>query len=229
MTPNVRAASRLVSDPTTAMWFDVGQMPEYSGECPVDVDMLMRPPFDRCAICGLDADGDLFVIAVTGGRENVLGIAGLTRTQRGIVEMGAFNVIRQPDGKVGLHNANDRTQALRAVVMVMEWLSRMAKSSSEAYQPTVSEHPINRSRAVKGKKPLSFAWRTVVVAPTKPPSEARGGTHASPRLHDRRGHWRTLKASGKRVWVRDCKVGDASKGAIFKDYNVSPSAREGQA
>ena len=71
MTPTVRAASRLVSDPTTAMWFDVGQMPEYSGDCPVDVDMLMHPPFDRCAICGLDADGDLFVIAVTGGRENV--------------------------------------------------------------------------------------------------------------------------------------------------------------
>jgi hypothetical protein len=29
-----------------------------------------------------------------------------------------------------------------------------------------------------------------------------------------------MKKSGLRVWVRDCKVGDASKGVVFKDYEV---------
>ena len=56
-----------------------------------------------------------------------------------------------------------------------------------------------------------FDWHTVTIAPTAAKSGHKGGTHASPRLHDRRGHWRTIKASGKRVWVRHCKVGDAAK------------------
>ena len=41
-------------------------------------------------------------------------------------------------------------------------------------------------------------------------------------VHDRRGHWRTYP-SGKRGWVKACKVGDASKGVVFKDYEVVTS------
>lgn len=47
----------------------------------------------------------------------------------------------------------------------------------------------------------------------------RGGTHASPRWHIRRGHWRTL-ANGRRVFVRECEVGDQSRGAVVKDYRM---------
>ena len=62
-------------------------------------------------------------------------------------------------------------------------------------------------------------WHTVTIGPRPEPQGSKGGTHASPRLHDRRGHWRTT-ASGKRVWVKDCKVGDASRGVVFKDYKI---------
>lgn len=58
---------------------------------------------------------------------------------------------------------------------------------------------------------------------TKPKYEKRvhlGGTHASPREHTRRGHWRTCK-SGKRVWVRSCVCGDPKKGRISKDYRLT--------
>lgn len=48
----------------------------------------------------------------------------------------------------------------------------------------------------------------------------KGGTHASPRWHMRRGHWRNCK-SGKRVWVEQMEVGDKSKGIIVKDYVVT--------
>lgn len=47
----------------------------------------------------------------------------------------------------------------------------------------------------------------------------RGGTHASPRWHIRRGHWRTL-ANGRRVFVRECEVGDQTRGAVVKDYRL---------
>ena len=50
------------------------------------------------------------------------------------------------------------------------------------------------------------------------------GTHASPRWHIRRGHWRTLP-NGRRTFVRECEVGDAARGGIVKDYRVRTEAR----
>ena len=37
------------------------------------------------------------------------------------------------------------------------------------------------------------------------------------------GHKRNTP-SGKRVWVKDCKVGDASRGVVFKDYKIKDAA-----
>ena len=84
--------------------------------------------------------------------------------------------------------------------------------------PVVQQTFTNRRKIAQGKTP-TYDWTTVVVEPVKPRKEDQGGTHASPRLHDRRGHLRRLK-TGKNVWVKSCKVGDASKGAIFHDYAI---------
>lgn len=48
---------------------------------------------------------------------------------------------------------------------------------------------------------------------------ALGETHASPRWHIRRGHWRQL-VDGRRVFVRQCQVGDPARGGVVKDYIV---------
>ena len=88
------------------------------------------------------------------------------------------------------------------------------------YRATEKANSItNKRRAAKGKAPLIYDWHTVVIEPGRPGGECLGGTHASPRQHERRGHWRTC-ANGKRVWVRHCTVGDASLGTVFKDYKV---------
>lgn len=91
------------------------------------------------------------------------------------------------------------------------------------YQPTRRKNHEKRIR--QGKVPL-FDWKTVTIQPTKSKREHLGGTHASPRLHDRRGHWRVMKKSQKRVWVRDCKVGNASNGIVFHDYKVINPQKE---
>lgn len=87
------------------------------------------------------------------------------------------------------------------------------------YKPVARPGLINQKRKKKGK-PLFYDWVTVNIEPPQPRSLPKGGTHASPRLHDRRGHFRTLR-SGRKVWVRNHKVGDASKGTVFHDYVVS--------
>ena len=87
---------------------------------------------------------------------------------------------------------------------------------------TIEHQPpkfINAKRISKGKVPF-FSYRTLhITGDTADKSEPSGGTHASPRLHLRRGHIRKL-ADGRRLWVRSTLVGDKSKGFVSKEYAV---------
>lgn len=87
----------------------------------------------------------------------------------------------------------------------------------------VEQHPgkmTNRRRIEKGKIPF-FTYRTLHVTGDAAPrgDDEVQGTHASPRLHFRRGHIRKL-ADGRRTWVRSCLVGDKTKGFSGHDYKV---------
>lgn len=80
---------------------------------------------------------------------------------------------------------------------------------------------LNKKRAKSGKPPL-FEYKILKVDTT--PTATRqsipgGGTHASPRVHLRRGHIRRLPV--KSVWVQPCVVGDKSRGVVMKDYAVT--------
>lgn len=75
-------------------------------------------------------------------------------------------------------------------------------------------HRLNRQRAAKGKRPipgrrciLSGPYVTAIQNRLKGRAKGDAGTghHASPVMHIRRGHPRTL-TSGRRVWVRDTIV-----------------------
>lgn len=79
---------------------------------------------------------------------------------------------------------------------------------------------INAKRKARGKVPF-FSYRTIHISgETNKKQEGSGGTHASPRLHFRRGHIRRM-GDGRRIWVRDCLVGDKSKGFAGHDYTVT--------
>lgn len=66
-----------------------------------------------------------------------------------------------------------------------------------------------------------WVWRQVAIDPARlrAATSPEGGSHAAPRWHIRRGHWRQL-ADGRRVFVRQCEVGDPARGGIVKDYAV---------
>jgi len=87
--------------------------------------------------------------------------------------------------------------------------------------PTPDEAAANRKRVNKGKKPL-VEFRLITVDTKKKDTEVTmpHGTHASPRQHWRRGHWRTAPKSGKKVWIDPMLVGDETNGKIIKDYAV---------
>ena len=95
------------------------------------------------------------------------------------------------------------------------WLEHADKKSTDHAQA----HKLTgtgRRQLAAGKTPL-ITWKTVIVESSSPKQPHQGGTHASPKLHSRRGHHRTLK-TGSRIWIKSCTVGKAINGIGFHDY-----------
>ena len=110
----------------------------------------------------------------------------------------------------------EKSNASAYVGFVGSFLRKLEASAETGYLPVKRANHAKRIR--QGKVPL-YDWNTIVVEPPKPKAEPQGGTHTSPRWHERRGHWRNLK-NNKRVWVRNCEVGNKARGAVFHDYVV---------
>ena len=103
---------------------------------------------------------------------------------------------------------------LRAIYM-------MTYHTGEVYMsvPTPRDIEVNEKKMRKGKKPLIEFRLISVTAQKRDLPSIPQGTHASPRQHWRRGHWRTYK-SGIRAWVEPMLVGDEKNGKIVKDYVI---------
>ena len=100
----------------------------------------------------------------------------------------------------------------------------VAISTTHTEEVIQQSSPKNNRRILDGKLPIWEVKTLVLKTPvTRTVSEYQGGTHASPRQHIRRGHYRHYK-SGKIAWVRDCIVGSLEKGFVHKDYRVEPAA-----
>lgn len=91
-----------------------------------------------------------------------------------------------------------------------------------------ADHPalaaLNKKRAKTQKFPV-LEYKTLVLKLDAPRTggQVGQGTHASPRVHLRRGHVRRLEC-GRRTWVQACVVG-STHGMILKDYQVTTKAR----
>jgi len=215
MTPLIAEMVRLSPEPEKAMWFDVGQT-ESMDAMRVPADVLMHPPFPRTAIVGLDTTGKKFALWLIAGDHSIT-IGGVTGAAQYMKPFAIFETeegLRYYKGDLEIQQSDVQP----AVRMALYCLLKI-ESATAAFHPVATNSPTNARRVAKGKPPLIYDWHTVKLIPNGPPAEHQGGTHATPRRHQCRGHWRNCK-SGKRVWVKDCWRGDASKGTVFKDYKA---------
>lgn len=107
------------------------------------------------------------------------------------------------------------------VVNLFELLEALSCKNVTTEPLEVIDPKVNARRIRDGKLPL---YETkILVVNTKhadyPNGERRGGSHASPRQHLRRGHIRRLPKGN--IWVNSCVVGDPTKGRIEKQYQVT--------
>lgn len=83
---------------------------------------------------------------------------------------------------------------------------------------------LQKARAKRGKQPLFSYWTLDIdLDHEQTDRESMGGTHASPRLHLRRGHARQY-AEGKYCWVQPHVVGNKALGMVHKDYRAITSS-----
>jgi len=125
--------------------------------------------------------------------------------------------------KAGGHAAVEaRTKILRCASWFVVLFCAALRAEGTAERVIQTASPRNSARILAGQLPI---WETKTLTITLPServvSEYKGGTHASPRQHLRRGHYRHCKKSGKVVWVNQCTVGSLANGYIHKDYRVN--------
>lgn len=99
-----------------------------------------------------------------------------------------------------------------------------ALKHGDGSERTASVNIVQR-RKFAGPGVTGWIYRMIDIGPALQRQRSKqGGTHASPRWHIRRGHWRTL-SGGRRTFVRECEVGDPAQGGVVKDYRVQTEAR----
>ena len=118
--------------------------------------------------------------------------------------------------RLPLKDGDSYAEVLTGIVFRALALLSMRSACTEMQFPSTRRPKMARA-GVSG-----WTWRMVNIdlARVRAATPQTGGSHASPRWHIRRGHWRTL-ADSRRVFVRACEVGDATRGGVVKDYQVA--------
>ena len=183
-------------------------------------------PFPLCAVVLHDPDNPqagpsgavVCVRAVAGGGGGV--IAAVLPYKDGQVfesQMTTVQLTPELQYLVDLKDSKITTADMLAKIVgsVCGFLHETNLSGGVAYEVKAkgTETAYHRST---GRKPL-ITWTTINLDAPRYKSEPKGGTHAPPRLHDRRGHWATSKL-GKRFWRKDSKVGSAKNGITIQSY-----------
>jgi hypothetical protein len=220
MTPLVAEMAALGGEDSLEFhWFDLG---EIQTEINSDEALIRSPlPYDKVALCGVDADGNKFLLQACQVSQTkdlrIFVVFGYVLQKSRWEKIPMLRIIIN-DGTIECVNADTEQKETTAIVscgILADFLGRIEASSQSSFIPS---HKSNHAKRARQGKVLMFDWRTIEIAPSRQRDADLGGTHASPRQHDRRGHWR--KVGTNLVWVRACVVGDPAKGSVFKDYVV---------
>lgn len=176
-------------------------------------------------------DGALFIVIrnISGSREFAW-TADEMAIPSSLAELG-LSETRMDDGNrrcVFKFQFNDRTGLYleegqeesvarlgRAVLRVLCLLQLLACSNVATHLEPPPKKLADVARK-RGRSPF-FSYHVLTVPGDASDREDHGGTHASPRQHVRRGHYRRLP-TGRTIFVNQCLVGDARRGLVAKSY-----------
>lgn len=200
-----------------AMCFDLGDVDQYTGIKPIP-ELCLTPPFETCYYqfsCKL-SNGNVATVGcieyIDKETSYVTGV--IIRDVENCVIRSAYQ--EYPDGKYSTTPPEHEifTKNIIHAIRVFRTILNCKNVKTEEIKPDAA---LQKARARRGKMPL-FSYHVLTLrSDTKEKCESKGGTHASPRLHIRRGHIRRFD-DGTHTWVSPCTVGDKSLGMVHKDY-----------
>lgn len=214
---------KLVHAPEMAMWFDLGTIQKHVPSCRLTWDEVSRLPYPRiCCVLITPEDGAMFATLVESS-SSMVNVSCVSKEQNGkVLYSGNLYIKADPDGKMLMQVSGDRPKDEHRIASLVRPLSvvlHRIHAERQTYRPAPAGTPAQQAKRKRHGKAQLFDWNTVTIAPRPDKCEYQGGTHASPRMHDRRGHWRKYQG-GKVGWVKNCKVGSATQGMVFKDYRI---------
>ncbi len=207
---------------TQAQCFWLGEVEDTDGL--QVIPELCRLPYDVCwfeVACTTDARhwtvGALIVATPTTTR--MIGFRKLAGTWelRYVTDMEKFSA-GQMWTLPAEQRAADEAKAVR--LKIAAFLSAL-HCSNVRRQEHAPDAKLQKARAKRGKAPL-FSYWTLQLDGKSERGADQGGTHASPRVHLRRGHPRQY-APGKWTWVQAHAVGNKASGVVHKDYSAGPA------
>lgn len=225
MTPLIRqGVSYFPDEAADYQWFDLSDA--YKPEVEIDAEVMSAPiPFPMTAVVCTQSDG-VRSLLLAKRFENYTGVLPYVMPKDGTRPIALMPfAYKVEDGNVLVNHSDGskfdyKTSPTTGVVAFMAiFLKSLQMQSLECHTPI---RRANHDKRVRQKKVPMYDWKTIVIEPSKTRGDSKGGTHASPRQHERRGHFRKTKKGP--VWVKNCTVGDASKGAVFHDYKFKESA-----
>jgi len=136
-----------------------------------------------------------------------------------IMPLGYLIYCNYPDNERNTRIARDVADEVFAMLHLLTALA-IDKGRHKVLPAPVK---LNKKRAKTNRVPMYEYKILDIVADILQASPAskphQGGTHASPRMHKRRGHVRRLH-SGRTTWVRNTIIGKPGIGAVEKEYSV---------
>jgi len=203
-----------------------------------EIPELMRPPYEICwfegqGIGGNGKEGRICFLLLSDGDHIALGMyeymsfsgpgGGFYEIENALYENGQWKCHPHASRFVQSLRLQIGENVLKPnLAYVSKFLSLLnCKNIGRVETKPSDDH--QRRRRKQGRVPL-FSYWTLVLKPTAPAkSKGQGDSHASPRLHLRRGHIRRL-SEDRHVWVQACVVGNKERGIVHKDYAMPRAA-----
>lgn len=203
------SATAIANDLLQVPWFDFRKMPTADVEqmATFGVELIkagiLKPPFSEVA----------FVVSETSAAEGLyIQIAKLHQMENWVHVGTIANVYR--NGRPFITGRGDgKTYPLSDNSEIFYFLAAMSSRQARVQSVDISS---GKPRELRSANDLDV-YREVTIRPFSNSHGDGTHTHASPRLHWRRGHIRHL-GDEKKTWVRPCLVGDGEHGTIIHDY-----------
>jgi hypothetical protein len=222
----------LDDDDRVEQWLQTGTI-FLASNADLDLEILFEPtqkyrfPFP-VSVIEREVEGNHWVTLLTEIGESGTILMMLFFLHRGKFESGGITILYNPAEQADRQfQAPNQPKTSLGVVdsLITEFSTLLIMFDQLANGEFLSEHReapriLNQRRKRQRKQPLR-AHHILKPAPRKTEAAgSMGGTHASPRLHLRRGHYRQY-ANGIKRWIKPSWVGDKARGVLTKTYDLS--------